>query len=73
MSPFEISILRFIFTLDNILVGLMPWFKALTIAAVAVLVALLTRSMIRRRACSIRRVKGHTVTNNTIFSEENRI
>ncbi len=54
MSPFEISILRFIFTLDNILVALMPWLKALTVAAVLLFVALLTRRMIRRKVGSVR-------------------
>ena len=54
MSPFEINILRFIFTLDNILVALMPWLKALTIAAVMALVTLLTRRMIRRKVGSVR-------------------
>lgn len=54
MSPFEINILRFIFTLDNILVALMPWLKALTIAAVIVLVTLLTRRITRRRGSSVR-------------------
>lgn len=50
MSPFEINILRFIFTLDNILVALMPWFKVLAVAAVMALVALLARRIIRRKA-----------------------
>ena len=54
MSPFEINILRFIFTLDNILVALMPWLKVLTIAAVLVLVALFIRRIARRRVSSVR-------------------
>lgn len=54
MSPFEINILRFIFTLDNILVALMPWLKALTIAAVMVLIALLTRKHTQRKASSVK-------------------
>lgn len=54
MSPFEINILRFIFTLDNILVALMPWFKALTISAIMAFVAVLARRMIRRKASSVR-------------------
>lgn len=54
MSPFEINILRFIFTLDNILVALMPWFKALTVAAVLLFFALLTRRIIRRKTVSVR-------------------
>ena len=54
MSPFEINILRFIFTLDNILVALMPWLKALNIAAVIVLVTLLTRRITRRKVSSVR-------------------
>ena len=54
MSPFEINILRFVFTLDNVLVALMPWLKALTIAAVIVLVTLLTRRITRRKASSVR-------------------
>ena len=54
MSPFEISILRFIFTLDNILVALMPWLKALTIATVMVLITLLTRRITRKKASSVR-------------------
>ena len=45
MSPFELNILRFIFTLDNILVALMPWFKALTVAAILLFFALLTRRL----------------------------
>ena len=54
MSPFEINILRFIFTLDKILVALMPWLKALTIAVFIVLVTLLTRRITRRRVSSVR-------------------
>lgn len=54
MSPFEINILRFIFTLDIILVALMPWLKALTIAAVMVPITLLTRRITRRKASSVR-------------------
>ena len=54
MSPFEINILRFIFTLDNVLVTLMPWLKALTIAAIMVLGTLLTRRIIRRKTISVR-------------------
>lgn len=54
MSPFEINILRFIFTLDNILVALMPWFKALSVAAVLLFVDLLTRRITRRKASSVR-------------------
>ena len=54
MSPFEINILRFIFALDNILVALMPWLKALTVAAVLLFVALLTRRIIRRKTVSVR-------------------
>ena len=50
MSPFEINVLRFIFTLDNILVALMPWFKALAVSAVMALAALLTR----RKASSVK-------------------
>ena len=46
MSPFEINILRFIFTLDNILVALMPWFKVLAVAAVMTFAALLARRII---------------------------
>jgi len=49
MSPFEINVLRFIFTLDNILVALMPWLKAVSAAALATGVAMLTRTIIRRR------------------------
>lgn len=54
MSPFEINILRFIFSLDNILVALMPWLKVLTIAAVMALVTLLTRRITRRKVSSVR-------------------
>ena len=54
MSPFEINILRFIFTIDNILVALMPWLKVMTIAAVMVLIILLTRRITQRRAGSVR-------------------
>ena len=54
MSPFEIYVLRFIFTLDNILVALMPWLKALAIAAVMVRITLLTRRITRRKASSVR-------------------
>ena len=54
MSPFEIYVLRFIFTLDNILVALMPWLKALAIAAVMVLITLLTRRITRRKANTVR-------------------
>ena len=56
MSPFEINILRFIFALDNILVALMPWFKALTVTVAAILLffALLTRRLTRRKASSVR-------------------
>jgi len=54
MSPFEINIFRFIFTLDNILVALIPRFKALTVAAVLLLVALLTRRITRRKVSSVR-------------------
>ena len=54
MSPFEINILRFIFTLDNILVALMPWLKALAIAVVMVLITLLTRRITRRKVSSVR-------------------
>ena len=50
MSPFEINVLRFIYTLDNILVALMPWFKALAIALIMAFVALLARRIIRRKA-----------------------
>lgn len=54
MSPFEIYILRFVFTLDNVLVALMPWFRALIVAAVLLFVALLTRRITRRRAGFVR-------------------
>ena len=54
MSPFEINILRFIFTLDNFLVALMSWFKALTVTAVLLFVALLTKRIIRRTASPAR-------------------
>ena len=54
MSSFEIYVLRFIFTLDNILVALMPWLKALTVAAVLLFVALLSRRITRRRVSSVR-------------------
>ena len=54
MSLFEINVLRFIYTLDNILVAFMPWFKALAIAAVMVLITLLTRRITRRKASSVR-------------------
>ena len=50
MSPFEINVLRFIYTLDNILVVLMPWFKALAAAAIMASAALLARRLIRRKA-----------------------
>ena len=49
MSSFEIKILRFIFTLDNILVALMPWLKAMSAAALATGAAMLARKIIRRR------------------------
>ena len=54
MSPFEINVLRFIYTLDNILVALMPWFKALAVAAIMTFAALLTRRITRRKASSVR-------------------
>ena len=54
MSPFEIYILRFVFTLDNVLVALMPWLKALADTAVMMLIALLTRRITRRKASSVR-------------------
>ena len=49
MSPFEINVLRFIFTLDNILVALTPWLKAVSAAALATGAAMLARKVIRRR------------------------
>jgi len=49
MSPFEINVLRFIFTFDNILVALMPWLKAMSVATVIIVTVLLTRKIIRRR------------------------
>lgn len=61
MSPFEINVLRFIFTLDNILVTLMPWFKVLTIAAIMAFVALLGRRIIRRKARPAQYGKDHIV------------
>ncbi len=54
MSPFEINVLRFIYTLDNILVALMPWFKALAVAAIMAFAALLARRIIRRKASPVR-------------------
>ena len=47
MSPFEISVMRFIFTLDNILVALMPWLKAMLFVMVFAPVTLLIRRRIR--------------------------
>lgn len=54
MSPFEINVLRFIYTLDNILVALMPWFKALAVAVIMASAALLARRIIRRMANPVR-------------------
>ncbi len=54
MSPFEISILRFIFTLDNILVALIPWLKTLAAVSVIVFTSLLARKIIRRKASPVR-------------------
>ena len=54
MSPFEINVLRFIYTLDNILVALMPWFKALAVAAIMALLSLLARRIIRRKVSPAR-------------------
>ena len=54
MSPFEINVLRFIYTLDNILVALMPWFKVLGAAAIMTFAALLARRIIRRKANPVR-------------------
>ena len=54
MSPFEINVLRFIYTLDNILVALMPWFKALAAAAIMAFAVLLARRIIRRMANPVR-------------------
>ena len=54
MSPFEINVLRFIFTLDNILVTLMPWFKALAAATIMAFAAVIARRIIRRNAKPVR-------------------
>ena len=54
MSPVEINILRFIFTLDNILVALIPWFKVTVIAFVALIIALATRRIIYGKARIVR-------------------
>ena len=54
MSPFEINVLRFIYTLDNILVALMPWFKVLAVTAIMAFAAVLARRIIRRMANPVR-------------------
>lgn len=54
MSPFEINILRFIFTLDNILVALMPWLKTLAAVSVIVFTLLLAWKIIRKKASPVR-------------------
>ena len=54
MSPFEISVMRFIFTLDNILVTLMPWLSALAAVLVIVFISLLARRIIRGKASPAR-------------------
>lgn len=46
MSPVETNIFRFIFTLDNILVALIPCLKALAAAAIIAPVALFARRII---------------------------
>lgn len=54
MSPFEINVLRFIFTLDNILVALIPWLKTLAAVSVIVFTSLLAWKIIRRKASPVR-------------------
>lgn len=55
MSPFEINVLRFIFTLDNILVALMPWLKAMSAAALATGAVMLARTIIHRKTSLAKR------------------
>ena len=54
MSPFEISVMRFIFTLDNILVTFVPWLSALAAVLVIVFISLLARRIIRGNASPAR-------------------
>ena len=54
MSSVEINILRFIFTLDNILVALIPWFKVTVVAFVALIIVLATRRIVRGKTRIVR-------------------
>lgn len=48
MSPFETNVLRFIFTLDNTLLALIPWLKTLAVIVGALSVAALLRRVLRK-------------------------
>ena len=61
MSPLEQDIIRFIFALDNLLVALIPWLKALAAGSLILIAALLVRRCIRKkRARQYKRLRPHT-------------